>query len=52
MWFHMHAGKRPCGPFCCDDVAQMQVEGLNTLENAAVTGDPEAGFPRMCLEAA
>jgi hypothetical protein len=31
----MHAGKRPCGPFRCDDATEMQVEGLNALENAA-----------------
>jgi hypothetical protein len=32
---HMHAGKRPCGLFCCDDATEMQVEGLDALENAA-----------------
>jgi hypothetical protein len=32
----MHAGKRPCGPFRCDGVTEMQVEeGLDALENAA-----------------
>jgi hypothetical protein len=32
---HMHAGKRPCGPFRCDDATEMQVGGLDALENAA-----------------
>jgi hypothetical protein len=27
--------KRPCAPFRCDDAAEMQVEGLDALENAA-----------------
>jgi hypothetical protein len=29
---HMHAGKRPCGPFRCDDAAELQVEGPDALE--------------------
>jgi hypothetical protein len=32
---HMHVGKRPCAPLRCDDAAEMQVEGLDALENAA-----------------
>ena len=35
----MHAGKRPCAPFRCDDAAAMQVEGLDALENAAAVPD-------------
>jgi hypothetical protein len=31
----MHAGKRPCGSFRCDNVTEMQVESLDALENAA-----------------
>ena len=31
----MHAGKRPCGPFRCDDATEMQAEGFDALENAA-----------------
>jgi hypothetical protein len=31
----MHAGKRPCGPFRCDDATEMQVGGLDALENVA-----------------
>jgi hypothetical protein len=30
----MHAGKRPCGPFRCDNATEVQVEGLDALENA------------------
>jgi hypothetical protein len=30
----MHASKRSCGPFRCDDAAEMQVEGLGALETA------------------
>jgi len=30
----MHAGKRPCAPFRCDDVTKMKEEGLDALENA------------------
>jgi len=32
---HMHAGKRPCGLFSCGEAADVQVEGLDALENAA-----------------
>jgi len=31
----MYVGKRPYGLFHRDDVAKVQVEGLDTLENAA-----------------
>jgi hypothetical protein len=31
----MHAGKRPCGPFRCGDATEMQVGGLDALENVA-----------------
>jgi hypothetical protein len=31
---HMHASKRPCEPFRCDDATEMQGEGLDALENA------------------
>jgi hypothetical protein len=32
---HMHAGKRPCGLFRCDDAAEVQVEGPDALEYTA-----------------
>jgi hypothetical protein len=38
----MHAGKRPCGPFRCDDATEMQEEGLDALENAAGPDCPPA----------
>jgi hypothetical protein len=31
----MHAGKRPCGPFRCDDATEMQAGGLDALEHTA-----------------
>jgi hypothetical protein len=39
----MHAGKRPRGPFRCDGVTEIQVEGLDALENAAGPDRPSAG---------
>jgi hypothetical protein len=39
---HMHAGKRPCGLFRCDDAAEVQVEGLDPPENAAGPDCPTA----------
>lgn len=39
----MHVGKRPCGLFRCDDAAEVQVEGLDALENAAGPDCPAAG---------
>jgi hypothetical protein len=38
----MHAGKRPCGLFRCDDAAEVQVEGLDPPENAAGPDCPTA----------
>jgi hypothetical protein len=37
----MHAGKRPCELFRCDDAAEVQVEGLDALENAAGPDCPQ-----------
>jgi len=37
---HMHTGANTCGPFRCDDVTDMQVEGLDALEDAAGHDSP------------
>jgi hypothetical protein len=39
----MYAVERPRGPFRCDDVNEMHVEGLDVLENAAGPDCPPAG---------
>jgi hypothetical protein len=44
----MHAGKRPRGPFRCGDATEMQVEGLDALENAAGPDCPP-GWHGRCL---
>jgi hypothetical protein len=48
----MHAGKRPCGAFRWDSVTEMQVEGLDALENAAGHKSPARLAPRMIREGA
>jgi hypothetical protein len=39
----MHAGKRRCGPSRFDDATEMQVEGLDALENAIKHDSPPVG---------
>jgi hypothetical protein len=38
----MHAGKRRCGLLRCDNEAEVQVESLDPLENAAGPDWPQA----------
>ena len=46
----MHAGKRPCGPFRCNDVTEMQVEGLDALEDAAGHDSPAVAALQIVTE--